>query len=427
MRERKSRTVIIGIDGVPFELMDKLSRKGAMPNFRELRKDGVFRKMESSIPEISSVSWSSVITGKNPGEHGIFGFTDMIEGTYTLRFPDFRDLKAKTFWHMNPKKRYVIMNVPSTYPAKELNGFLVSGFVSIDMEGAVYPSVHIPRLKKMDYRIDVDSEKGHKSKTLFLNDLFYTLERRIETYRHFWRSLKWDVFMLVFTGSDRLGHFLWDAYKNPNHEHHEGFLEFFRKIDQVIGEINGKLSPEDNLLMLSDHGMEAIEENVYVNSLLSDEGLLILGEDKDKRYNNIKYGSKAFALDPGRIYLNREGKYPNGSVKKSEENKLIRQLTELFEGLEKDGRKVIKSVFRKDEIYMGSQIHNSPDLILLANKGFNLKGSLRKHKLFGKDIFTGMHSHGNAFLFIRNRENEPFVPKKPRVSDFLNVMEAVSK
>ena len=74
----KNRTIVIGIDGVPFGLLDDLTEKGIMPNFAELKggDEGVFTPMKSSIPDISSVSWSSVITGKNPGEHGIYGFTE---------------------------------------------------------------------------------------------------------------------------------------------------------------------------------------------------------------------------------------------------------------------------------------------------------------------------------------------------------------
>ncbi|MFW9973311.1 MAG: alkaline phosphatase family protein, partial [Candidatus Odinarchaeota archaeon] len=69
----RTRHVILGIDGVPFDLMNKLSNSGVMPNFNQLKKEFYFNKMKSSIPHISSVSWSSIITGKNPGEHGIFG------------------------------------------------------------------------------------------------------------------------------------------------------------------------------------------------------------------------------------------------------------------------------------------------------------------------------------------------------------------
>jgi len=167
------KTVIIGLDGVPYHLIDNLSDKGVMPNFKNLKDKGIFKEMESAIPEISSVSWSSIITGVNPGEHGIFGFMDMIPGTYTMSFPNFNSIKASAFWQ-TMDGTHAIINVPSTYPAKPMNGFHVAGFVALDLENAVYPQKYIPMLEDLDYRIDVDSEKGHSSKELFFKDLHRT-------------------------------------------------------------------------------------------------------------------------------------------------------------------------------------------------------------------------------------------------------------
>ncbi|RKY05756.1 MAG: hypothetical protein DRP66_10225, partial [Planctomycetota bacterium] len=115
-----SRTVIIGLDGVPFEMVRTLCEMDVMPCTRELIKHGVFKTMCSSIPEVSSVAWSSMITGKNPGEHGIFGFMDLFENSYKMRFPDFRDLKSRPFWDEWGGKS-VIINVPSTYPVREMS------------------------------------------------------------------------------------------------------------------------------------------------------------------------------------------------------------------------------------------------------------------------------------------------------------------
>ena len=103
---KNKRTVIIGIDGVSFGLLKELSDKGIMSNFKELRRNGIFSKMESSIPEISSVSWSSIITGKNPGEHNIYGFTDLINGTYSLSFPNFHRCSSSRQQSSYGKRRF---------------------------------------------------------------------------------------------------------------------------------------------------------------------------------------------------------------------------------------------------------------------------------------------------------------------------------
>ncbi len=78
------KVVIIGLDGVPYRLIENLSNMGVMTETKKLLEKGVFTEMESSIPEISSVAGSSMITGKNPGNHGILGYTDIPTRTYRL-------------------------------------------------------------------------------------------------------------------------------------------------------------------------------------------------------------------------------------------------------------------------------------------------------------------------------------------------------
>jgi predicted AlkP superfamily phosphohydrolase/phosphomutase len=393
-----------------------------MPNFRDLLDDGIFTKMESSIPEISSVSWSSIITGKNPGEHGIYGFTGLIEGTYSLSFPNYRNLKAKPFWQEKSKKKYVIINVPSTYPAEILNGFIVSGFVSLDLEKAVQPRSYLNLLKEIDYKIDVDSKKAHKSISLFLRNLRATHEKRVLLYRKMWEKNDWDTFMFVITGSDRLEHFLMNAYDDPNHQYHSEFLEYFVEIDKTIGEINDKLK-DDVLIMLSDHGMETIKQNVHLNSHLQEEGFLSLGGDPKKRYNNIKQESVAFALDPSRIYLNKIQKYPRGSVKPSEEDSHIEDIITSIKSMRFNGEPVIRNIYKKGEIYRGKYLGDAPDLVLLPHSGFNLSGSIGKPTIFDEpDIIKGMHTQPDAFLYVKKSENKDIVPSHPNVEDFTMIL-----
>ncbi|MHC4433617.1 MAG: alkaline phosphatase family protein, partial [Planctomycetota bacterium] len=366
------KTVIIGLDGVPFELVKDFAESGVMPNTASVIADGAFRRMLSSIPEVSSVAWSSMITGKNPGEHGIFGFTDLFPNSYNMRFPNYNDLKEEPFWNCWPGKS-VIINVPSTYPVRQMRGAHISGFVSVDMQRSVFPSTLLAELQEMDYRLDVDSQKAHESKDLFLTDLDRALEGRIRCYRHLWNSENWQTFMLVFTGTDRLMHFLWDAYEDNDHQHHEAFLQHFRKIDDAIGEIADQMNDDDLLVMLSDHGFERLEKDVYVNYVLRNSGFLQFTSNNNITLNTIGSGTKAFALDPARIYLNYKDKYPCGTVTQDQKEGILSELEDLFGTLQLDGRKVISQIHRKEQIYSGPFSENAPDLVLIAARGFNLK------------------------------------------------------
>ena len=94
----------------------------------------------------------------NPGKHGIYGFTEAKPGTQTIFFPNFGNVRCDTLWDVAGRagKRCIVLNVPNTYPARAMNGLLVSGFVAINLERAVYPASLLPRLTAQSYRIDVD-------------------------------------------------------------------------------------------------------------------------------------------------------------------------------------------------------------------------------------------------------------------------------
>ena len=413
------KIVIIGLDGVPFELIKDLSDKEVMPNTSQLIQEGDLRCMSSSLPEVSSVAWSSIITGKNPAEHGIFGFTELYPNTYQIRFPSFLDLKEKPFWEKT-EENSIIINLPATYPVREMRGVHISGFVSIDLERSVYPKELIPKLKEFRYQLDVDSEKAHHSLDLFLEDLDKTLEARVKTYRYLWESYKWGIFMLVFTGTDRLMHFLWSAYEDENHKYHQQFLDHFRKIDEVIGQIHNRLDSNDLLIILSDHGFEGLDKDIYINYLLRKEGFLKF-EDTQPEWRNISSESLAFALDPARIYLNLKGNYPKGKLSKEDKEIVLRDLEGLFSSLEVEGKRVIKSIYRKEEIYKGPFLESAPDLVLVGEKGFNLKANIKAKNLSDRGVFTGKHTQDNAFILV-NRDLLESSSKKTSVFDVAKIV-----
>ena len=421
----KNKTVLIGLDGAPYGLVSDLANRGVMPNFQALKAQAVFAKMQAPLPAISSVSWSSIITGQNPGSHGIFGFTDLAPRSYDLVFPNFNDLQAPAFWQKYPKTKQVVLNAPSTYPVKTMNGVHIAGFISPDLQQAVFPAKYLPKLAELKYEIDVDSELAHQSTERFLENLFQVNQARIAAYRYFWQEIDWDIFWLVFTGSDRLGHFLFNAYTSPNHQYHTNFLDYFKQVDAVIGEIAERLAPEDGLLIFSDHGMAENKANVNVNYFLQANGFLQLDKSPVEFYNQISPQSVAFALEPGRIYLNKKGKYPNGRVKEAQEENILQELSDGFSQLEFQGQRIIERVCRKEQIYSGPELSRAPDLVLDEKPGFRLRAGLNKNELFDKDIFTGTHTANDAFLLVKPPQGIDLSLLNPKVEDIVGILEKI--
>ncbi len=209
----KKRLAGIGLDGAPYTLIRSYMQKGVMPYLAEILQNGSFIRMESSIPEVSSVAWSSFFTAANPAEHGIYGFMDLKPGTYQFYFPNFQHIKAKTLWEFfsEKNKRSVVLNIPSTYPARPLNGVLTAGFVAIDLEKATTPEAAYQYLKSIGYQTDINIFKARQDTGYLLEAIHTNLEKRITAFDHFWKKEDWDFFIGVITETDRLHHFLWSA------------------------------------------------------------------------------------------------------------------------------------------------------------------------------------------------------------------------
>lgn len=417
----KKRAVLVGLDGVPFTLLEKLIEDGVTPNIGSLAAVGEnrFKQMDASLPEISSVSWSSFMTGTNSGRHGIYGFMDLRPNSYRMYFPSYPDLKAEPIWDTLAKegKRTVVINLPGTYPARPHNGVLVSGFVAIDINKAVHPVSIFPALKSMGYRIDVDTAKATDADHLY-RDLDETLTARERAFQHFWKNEEWDLFIAIITGTDRLQHFQWDAIADAAHPNHQRAMDYYAKVDGVVGRLIGKLGEQDALYMMSDHGFCAIESEVYVNRLLVEGGFLKWEKDPPESFSDVAQTSRAFAMDPSRIYLHREGRYPKGRVKEEEIAGLREEIKAYFLGLEHGGKRVIKEVFYPEDIYEGPESGRAPDLVLLTNDGFDLKANIKKAETFGRTHFTGMHNRHDAFI-ISNRDLPNKRPHIQDVHDFL--------
>lgn len=417
-KKREKRVVIIGLDGVPHSLLKKLVDKGICPNIKNLLKNHNLYKMDASIPEISSVSWASFMTGKNPAKHGIYGFADLKPNSYSIYFPNYLSLKEKTIWDIlgDEGKKTTVLNLPGTYPAREHNGILVSGFVAIDINKAIHPKDILELLKKHDYKIDVDTSKA-TDKEFFYKDLFATFNKREKVFLELWKE-KCNLFIAVITDTDRLQHFEWDAIEDENHKNHSRAMEFYGKVDEFVGKILDKLQDSDELIMMSDHGFTSIEQEVYLNRILFENGFLKWEEEVPSNFSKIDKGTLAFALDPSRIYIHKKGKYPKGKVEEKDFDRIKEDLKDIFLNLNYNGENVIRSFFTKEEIYNGAYIDNAPDFVLISNYGFDLKGNIKSQDIFKRTHFSGMHTQDDAFLITK----ENFKEKKPHIENIAQII-----
>ena len=274
--------------------------------------------------------------------------------------------------------------------------------MAIELSKAVYPRSLQASLDKLNYQIDIDTMNARKDANFLWKDLNNTLERRLDAFDLLWKN-DWDYFEFVITGTDRLMHFLWNAYEDKNHPHHKNFLEYYRKIDSAIGhviEAFRKLSDGDEgLYLLSDHGFTGIQQEVYLNVWLEEQGYLRFDSSPPESLASISSTSRAFAMDPNRIYLHLKDKFPRGSVDQSDSDAVKQELADKLIKMEWNGKKVVRKVFDSREIYKGAHAGRGPDLIVLSEYGFDMKGSIKKKDVFGRTDLQGMHTWDDAFFW----------------------------
>ncbi|MDE2217261.1 MAG: alkaline phosphatase family protein [Planctomycetota bacterium] len=405
----RKKTVVIGLDGTPYSLIQKLTQQGACPNLSKLISTGSLREMKSTHPAVSSVAWTSFMTGVNPAKHGIFGFVERIPNTYDVYYPNSKHVMSKTIWDIirNFNKRSVIINVPSTYPASEMNGILIAGFVAIDLVRASFPSSVVPALKEMGYKIDVETQLIHESKDKLFDDLFLTLERRTNAILHFMKNEIWDLFIGIFTETDRLHHFFWEFMESNDPKYSPLFLDYYKKVDDAIGKIVENISNDTTLILLSDHGFCGLKHEVNINCWLKNEGFLNFKTTAPKSLSHIGEGTKAYCLDPGRIYINLRGREPNGCVEPGKDyeqlrDTLISKLIKIKDPVAKTN--IIDKVHKREEIYHGKYFDRAPDLVIEPKHGYDIKGAIDQRTLFSKGVFSGMHTYDDAFVYINHKD-----------------------
>jgi predicted AlkP superfamily phosphohydrolase/phosphomutase len=261
----------------------------------------------------------------------------------------------------------------------------------------------------MGYQIDVDTLKSREDSEFLWQELFTTLKARQVALESLMKE-DWDYFEFVITGTDRLHHFQWSTYEDKDHPDHSRFLDYYKQIDRMIDKIvesyKRTSNEESPLYLLSDHGFTGIEQEVYLNAWLETEEYLKFSNSSPEDLSEISPSSRAFAMDPNRIYLNIKGKFPQGSVHQSEKKLLKEEIKNKLKNLEYKGKKVVNCVFDTEEIYSGPEVSKGPDLIVLSEHGFDMKGSVKKKKVFGRSNLQGMHTWDDAFFWAHTEHGQ---------------------
>lgn len=407
-KKGKQRAVVIGLDGMPHSLATRLMAEGYMPNFKALMDSGSMLQMDSVLPTVSSTAWASIVTGCLPGRHRIFGFVDRVPSTYEMFIPTSRQLASKTWVeHFSGLgKRVFSMGVPTTFPPKAVNGILVSGFLAPDLKRATYPLHIADDLAAMGYLIDIDAWQARENRDAFLDEIFTALEKRCEAMFKYLAQEKWDLFVTHFMDTDRLHHFLWGEVEQGQEKFVDWFHRFYRRVDQMLGELVSRLDDDVALMIMSDHGFCTLKRDVHLNYWLRQMGLLEFATDTPRGLRDLAPQSKAYSLLPGRFYVRVQGRDHNGCVQPGAEYETVRQ--DIAAGLmairdPETGEAVIDKVLMREDVFGGDVMDTAPDLIAKPAEGYDLKGGFEKQVLLERSPVSGTHTFDNAMWYMNEK------------------------
>lgn len=418
----RRRVVVLGIDGTPYTFIQRMVQEGRMPHLARVIAGGTLLRMNSVHPTVSSVAWSSFMTGKNPAKHGIFGFVDREPATMKVFIPTSQAMKSPTLWEILSAagKRVIVINVPVTYPPRPVNGILIADFLAPKLEKAVYPPALAATLQSWGYRIDTDPWLGHESKDKLLEDVNLVFDRRVEAMFRLMEQEEWDYFHCHIMETDRLFHFLWEEMETNDPVYAPRFFAFIQKLDQLIGELTRRLDEHTDLLIMSDHGFCTLEKEVYVNHWLAEEEWLKFAVPAPKSVADISGETIAYSMDPGRIFINLRGRERDGRVPPAEYEHWRERIIQGALALRDPdtGRPLFRAALRREEIYHGPLLPQAADIILVPHEGFDPKGSVNKEQLTYKGpALVGMHTYDDAALVIAGRRIAP--ARTPWVADVM--------
>jgi predicted AlkP superfamily phosphohydrolase/phosphomutase len=456
------RTVVIGLDGVVWRVLDPLIDEGFMPRLASLRDRGAWGVLDSTVPTYTPPAWTSAITGVNPGRHGIYGFIEGNAQSERGELVHSGRIEAPTIWDMANAQgvRAGMYNVPLTYPPQAMDGWMVSGmmtpgwgerqrgFASWD-KGDADLEARILRWAP-EYVVDMsaDWERDWRDAAL--------CERALEVLRQRYTVIEQlldldppDVLFTVLETPDRLQH-VYYRYLDPSdplYDSDQGrvlrpeVIRCYEAMDRIVGLLDDYAGADGGALVCSDHGFTAWEASVHTNALLQRWGYLklkpgaammqtsivrkavplgkrllparVAREAKNRTFAAVDWGkTRAFSspVPQQGVFVNLRGREQHGIVEAGELQSLKKEIAGRFAELRgPDGLPATDRVHMSEDVFKGDALDGAPDLLpVMRDHRFELDD-----ELFHREPFTdyghlprGVH-HPDGIVVVRGPGTMP--------------------
>jgi len=302
----RPRVILIGWDGADWSLLDRFAASGRMPNLARLAREGRTARLESFLPTLSPIVWTSMATGLTPDLHGVLDFQEIDRESGAAVPISGRSRRTAAIWNIASERglRVGVVGWWATHPAEEVNGFFVSDRASAILfegarEGIAYPVSLDPGVRRVIeaegriadsdlqpyFAMTEEAIAAERKRGGGLENPMIAMARILgatRTVQRIARDLydreRPDLTAVYFEGTDAIGH-VFASYAPPrlscvseeDFRRFSGTVEaYYAMIDQILGQWMRR-AREDGaaLLLCSDHGFKWGEDRSCTRSSLN--------------------------------------------------------------------------------------------------------------------------------------------------------------
>ncbi|MFH1157656.1 MAG: alkaline phosphatase family protein [Pseudomonadota bacterium] len=406
------RTLFLGMDGSTFTILDELTKgdRPVMPFMAKIFQKGARAKLRSTMNPLTPPAWTTLMTGRTPGNHGLYDFlkSSEVDGELYTELYSATDCRMETIWSIASRqgRKIAALNFPFTAPPpRDLNGVILPGFVPWKhLRRNTHPQDFYTRLKDglpdfnpKELAWDFDKEQKaiqHLTDEERKDWVSYHLPRELQWFnvaKYVQENEKPDLMAVMFDGTDKLQHQVWrfidprlketDAEDGHFKTMRALALSYFAQLDTHIHDLVEAAGPDTQVFMASDHGFTAQREVVRINSFLKEKGYLKYKRDAQQEHESGFIAkidldkTTAYCRTPSSNGIHiRVARAPGQTGIQPDQYENFRsKLIEDMEGLvdDKTGERIIAEVHTREKAFPGEAMESAPDLLLvLRDFGF---------------------------------------------------------
>jgi predicted AlkP superfamily phosphohydrolase/phosphomutase len=437
------RTLVIGLDGATFDLIQPLVQAGDLPTIRTLMARGCYGTLQAWPNMNSAAAWGSMVTGYDSGHHSVCHFARdwfaLLQRGTKSHLTTGADLKRDPFWRLLSAggQQVGIINVPISYPAESINGFMLAGMDApgVSSSGFAHPPELYDELRHqgIDYAIDTLSlaETSRRAPYLLPDPIKRLVNARARTILYLMQTRSWDVLMGVFVATDRVQHYFWPgAQTSIEDPSWIPIRALYQLIDQFLADALALTDENTTMLIVSDHGFGPRRSAMHsLNALFAQMGLLkykrgvgswpnrflgsLLRQGRRRIPVQLQYPlahtfpilhfravtatlfssiawdrTKVFADPDGwGVFINLRGRGPEGIVPQQDYASLRDRVQHTLQSLidPVSRRRIIRTVLPCEQVYRGPYLEHAPDLVV--DWDYAVVGDLMTYS-DGREIFS---------------------------------------